>query len=666
MADDTKKNRGEVKAPKYTTKERDYLNYLRTRMATARNVRENAHDEFDGMNFTQYTESNRKSANAYIAPKKNKEDTNFVTGTTRQKMILLLSVLNNLNLGCEFKAFNEKQIEEVEIGKALEDIVSKTEQLDNDDEKQFWRQYELLEQGTVFVEEVWDQSYEIIKDFKNGKDFDGNNFDEVEWTEKLVQTGDSPIRNTLLPENVYLGDITQFYNRKQPFIFTVEQIPYQEAASIYGKWKRWENVSRDAVYFDAQSMNPSQYNNNWTLTELKKDHCEIAKYQDRYANEYGVIINGVLMTPVGLPIPRKWGKGVEYNIEKQTCLPISPSFAYGRSVPSLMKVKQGLLDEMMRLAILKTQKSFLPPYANQTGVQLSTRIFMPAKITAGIDADLLKPLGDTKGVSKSELSMIQEIQKSMDDDAANPILSGKNPHGVSRVSATQSQQLKQQADLSLTLIVFSAMKLEEKLGMMRLYNVLENWFDPIAEVAMPDIKGKLVKKYRSATVDKMIDGEGPGQSIVEVSDTPDDPVAIFRREEEIKKRTGQPVRITMLNATVMKSGRLMFYPIAAQKPKKTSDLAKVLFNEMFEAAQKFQNLDMDYMSQRFATVWGENPTKMFKKMSQMPQDGDPNAAGGGGGAPAGGQGARGSIMPKSMTHAGKPRRPSVNALETQG
>jgi hypothetical protein len=662
------KKENQIPAPNYSDEEIKYRGKLLTDMATARNQREDRHDEFDGMTYTQYCCSNRKGANAFIEPKKNKEDSQFVTGTTRQKIQALLSILNNINLSYEVKAFNDRAIEIVEMGNALEEIIAKTNELDNDEEKKLLRQSTLLEQGTVFVEEIWKENWVLEKD--ETIPFDGTNLSSSKWQPNYVKISDGPTRNILLNENVFLGDQTIFDIQEQPFIFTIEQMPYERAKSIYGDWERWKNVNKDVTYFDL-SPTTSVYNNNLCLSELKKDHCEIVKYQNKYKNEYAIIINGTLMTPVGLPLPRKWGRGVEYNITKQT-LGSKTHWAYGVSIPQILKTKQYLLDEMMRLAILKTQKSFSPTRFNMSGTILSSRAFMPGKILNGIDPDKIKTDSESQGMTKSELSMIEQLQMSMEDDTPSQGLSGKNPIGVSRMTATQSQQMKQQAEIMTTLVIFAASMLELKAGNLRMWNVLENWFDPIGQKVMDvmDINGVrqvLENKYRVVNVEKNIAGEGPGQSIVQVTDSEQmkDPMQVYRQEENIKKMTGKPTRIKYINAEAVKSGRFMFYGTVTQKQKKNSDLEKVLFSEMVTGAKNFfPNVNDDYLSERYAVVWGESPTKMFKKMSEMPAVGpdgmpiDPATPPGVSGA-----GARGSIFPTSMKKAGKPSRPSINTMK---
>lgn len=670
------KKESKVPAPKYSQDELNYIGMLRVDMATARNLREDRHDEFDGMTFTQYCESNRKGANAFIEPKKNKEDTTFVTGTTRQKIQALLSILNNINLSYEVKAFNDHAIEILDLGNSIEEIIDKTEELDNDEEKKLLRQYILLEQGTVFVEEIWKENWVLEKD--ETVEFDGTNISGAKWESKYKKISDGPSRNILLNENVYLGDTTIFDMNDQPFIFTIEQVPYEKAKSIYGDWERWKNVSKDNIqYFDV-SPTTSAYNNNWCITELMKDHVEIVKYQNKFKNEYAIFCNGTLMTPVGLPLPRKWGRGIEYNITKQT-LSSKPHWAYGVSIPQVLKTKQYILDEMMRLAILKTQKSFQPPRFNTSGVVLSSRMFMPGKIINGVDASKINTLNEMQGMTKSELQMIQQIQSSMEDDTPSQGLSGKNPVGVSRQTATQSQQQKQHAEVMTTLVLFSASMLELKCGNLRMWNVLENWFEPIGQKvedvkSVDEVRQVLINKYRVTNLEKTVEGEGPGQSITQITDDQmgmPDPMQVYRQEEQITKETGKPTRIKYLNADAVKSGRFMFYGVVNQKQKKNSDLEKVLFSEMVQGAKNFfpNTTNDDYLSERYAEVWKESPSKMFKKAAEVPQlgpDGKPVVPGIGGGSPnpgvKGGQGSRGSIFPQSMKKAGKPQKPSVNTL----
>ena len=81
----------EIKAPsitpvKYNDKEEKYLSKMKQRVFFSYQEREGEHSEFDGMTYLGRCEDNRKGANTYVKPKQNKEDTNYASGTIRQKL----------------------------------------------------------------------------------------------------------------------------------------------------------------------------------------------------------------------------------------------------------------------------------------------------------------------------------------------------------------------------------------------------------------------------------------------------------------------------------------------------------------------------------------------------------------------------------------------------
>src|SRR3990167_146992 len=242
----------------------------------------------------------------------------------------------------------------------MEDVIDKTDELDGDDEKKLLRHFELLKQGTVFVEESWDDKSKKKKKLKSK--FTGS-ITGTSWDTRLEKAFARPTRTIIPGPNVYLGDITIYDASDQPFIFTVDVKPYEEAKMMFGTWERWKYVPKTLQQFD-QSSNTGVLDPNWRLLGLKENQVEIVRYQDKWANEFALVLNGVLMTPVGLPLPFGFD---EYTIAQQNLEPIHAKFAYGKSLVARTKNKAALLDEMLRLGVLKTQKSFVPPYLNMSG-----------------------------------------------------------------------------------------------------------------------------------------------------------------------------------------------------------------------------------------------------------------------------------------------------------
>jgi hypothetical protein len=591
-----------IESPKYSDEEELYLKNLRKRMEFAKNARDTQHDELDGMDYVSHYDLNEKLANTFIKPKQNKEDTNFQSGTIREKLFALLSALVNLNLSGDISAFDDQGLVIQGMGDAMEDIIEKTDELDMDDDKKLRRQYELLKHGTVFVEEIWDERSKKSK--KALRKFDGKLGGD--WGGRIKKAFSRPARNIIPGPNVYLGDISKYDMSDQPYVFTVDRKPYEEAKLIFGQWERWPNVPRRIVQSnDVITNNSNIVDPNWRLLEKEDEYVEIIRYQDQWNNEFAVLLNGVLATPVGLPLP--WGyEG--YNIAQQNLEPIHDKYAYGSSLVKRIRTKVAVFDEMMRLAILKTQKSFMPPYINLSGRILSSRVFMPGKITHGIPKDSLVPISEleTRGVTQSELAMIKEIKDSINAETTSPTFSGQQAEG--NPTATEIVELQRQAKMILGLTVFAMAMLEYKLEWLRLQNILANWFkgDQVVDTA----RGVLRDKFRVVSLDKPIEGEGMGRRIViPTKEIPGGP-AILKAEKALSREQGVPIRLVFINPAEVASSKLVWQIVVRPKEKKTSETEKLLFRA-FMADAIVLGPDINYLREKFAGAWGEDPRKLF-------------------------------------------------------
>lgn len=597
-----------VEKPDYSKAEEEYLAALKKRLSFAKEQRDQAWDEFDGMSYLQYYEANERAANTFIAPKKNREDTNFQSGVVRQKLFGFLAALTNLNLSGDISAYDKDSLKIQSLGDAMEVIIAKTNELDNDDEKRFLRFYELLKHGTVFVEEVWLEQEKKVKRVK--KAFEGK-LAGAKWEEKLEQAFAHPTRTIIPGTNVYLGDMTKYDIADQPFIFTVDQKPYDEAEALFCKWDRWKFVSKKLAQVAPEEDNWM----NWRLLEAQDNQVEIVRYQDKWNNELAVLCNGVLMTPVGLPLPFGFD---DYTIVQQNLEPIHHKFAYGKSLVARIKNKVALLDEFMRLGILKTQKSFMPPYLNLSGRMITARALMPGKISYGIPRDSLVPINDkeSEGMSNAELAMIREVEASINAETVSPTFTGQQTKGDP--TATEIVELQRQAKMVLGLTIFAASTLEWKLTWKRLKNVLNNWFRQESELEGED----LVERYKNTGVDKFIEGEGQGRKIVIPTKKIPDELSIMRAEDMLSMEQGMPVRLIFLDPEGLNLTKLLWQVNVVPKEKKSSEVEKLLFRAEMQDAQMFGPLlNVDYLAERFANVWGENPQKMFKRSDELQQPG---------------------------------------------
>jgi len=607
-----------VKDVKYTDLERKYISGLQKRIEEAKTNRDQPHQEFDGLDYLSYWLANERGANTMLQSKKNKEDVAFQSGTLATKMFAILASYQGLNLEPDITAFNEKQIVVNRLGNAMEEIMYKVGMVENDEEWKMVRQFEMVKHGFVFIEDAWKEPWSVNKKVTSG--FYGN-VKGAKWTTVREKEKGMPKRRIVPGPAVYLGDLSKYMMEDQPYIFTVETMDWVDAERIYGNWERWDSVSKEKRRFSG-IVGQEMVANSWRLLgELKAGKVEKIVYQDKPNNEIQIILNGVLMLPTGYPLTAISPDG-EYTIVQQNLEPIRHNFAYGKSFIFKNKNLVAVLDEMMKLAVLKTQKSFLPPYLNLSGRALSRTMFMPGKLTRGVSKGEIAPITDkeAQGVTNSELTMIQEVTRFIDRRTVSQTFAGSQESEGGKVTATQIIELQRQARLMMGLLTLAASLLEKKLADKRLAILISKWFDPIDKV-MDEARGVLKNKYRTTSNERMIDGEGMGMRMIIPTDgNMPNAKDLMAEEDQMSEKIGMPIRIIMLNPQEAKSAKMTWVTNVNPKDKKSSELSKMMFEKMInDAIALGLNLNMDYVGQRFAQVWEEDPSKLIAAV--MPQQG---------------------------------------------
>ena len=92
---------------------------------------------------------------------------------------------------------------------------------------------------------------------------------------------------------------------------------------------------------------------------------------------------------------------------------------------------------------------------------------------------------------------------------------------------------------------------------------------------------------------------------------------------EFDPKTGmevKPVRITYVDPKILKLAKIVWYVVVAAKEKKTDALNKLLFSEMSAQAMQFPHVNIEYLEERFAENWEENPAKLFGAPEPPPEE----------------------------------------------
>jgi hypothetical protein len=606
--DSSAANTTSFKVPDYSEEERAYRSDIIGKLTLMRAAYNSEHNELNGMNFQEYYDSNLRAANSFIPPKKNPEDTRIVSGTTEEKENTLLSAILNYNLEPNILAYDDDDMEVDELGNNMSDMIKKSRELENYAQRRPLIYKELLDQGTCYVEEQWVEESKLEKKLANVNWADGVSVSKIKWSEKEV-AGFVGCRTRLMRgDKVLLGNIHEYELEAQPYIATIDVISRAQFDAIYKNWERADFVP-DRIVREVES-DDSTYR-MWTLEIQQEGFVELIKWYDPWKNEFMLMANGVMMLPVGFPLTAISPSG-DYPIAKGGVYPISQFFALGKSIPAKTKVDQEVLDEMLKLIILKTRKSFMPPLANNTGRMLSRKIFNAGEITNQVDPAKIQPIGDVQGVSQSEFNAYQFIKGIVDQKSVSPSFMGESTPG--RQTATEISEIKKQQMMKLGLVIYGVISLEQRLSWLRIYNILENW-TKVQDTKINEFTGKLEAVYKTMTVDTQMEDTQKGKKIIQFStDAPEfSPEQVMEEENQLSSMMRMPVKKVYIHPDISKV-KYNWYITINPTEKDSSDLHRIMFKQDIQDAITLfgpQSLNMPYLQKRYATLAKEDPEKFF-------------------------------------------------------
>jgi len=610
-----KEKKGDFSLDFLTVEENESRSADIKRMQEAKLMRDADRKEFDGMDYLTWRETNQQADMNYIPPKLNKQDVRTVMGTIREKDNSLLSSLLNYNFEITVTAYDKDDSEMQELGSIMQDMVRKSRELEDYDAKRPLIYRELITQGDVYVLEEWKERWRIERKVPFSWE-NGTKVEDFKVKSELKSAG-AKAEATLLPGNkVYWGNIKEPNKVEQPYVFTVEIVPYEISRAMFSKWQRWVNVPKQIRKEDTGSE--TEYM-DWTLLPQSDGQVEKIWYFSKPENRAQLYLNGVPMLPKDFPLTEISTSG-EIPIIDGYCEQI-PFFAYGKGIPAKTKVEAAVLDEMMRLAILKAQQSYAPPMANNTGRELSASIFVPGTTHDDIDIEKLKPIVEG-GVTNSDMAFLDYMKKVLDSKSVNAVFMGET--ASDRQTATEIMEMKKQQLMKLGLIVWGVVQFEKRLNWMRIHTIVSQWTQKI-DSNVDQVTKKLTDKFRRVSVDTTLEDGSKGKRIYEFNPekaqnmSPDQ----IRIEEELMSlRENRPVRKSYIDPELLREMKLSWNVQVVPTEKDTSDLHRImLIQNIRDAATIFgpQSLNLDYIQKRFANAIKEDAARFFLKPEQVQQ-----------------------------------------------
>ena len=596
-----KLNRGEHITYPWKGNEKEQNSTLLDRVTRAKNLRRQSVRHFDNLSFDQDYLANEDAINAYLRPKKNDDEVRVVTGTTEKKVEVIVNELLSYNFQHEVFAFDKEDLEIQELGDDMGDMVTRTNEIEQDEDLRTDALFELIGQRALFIEEY---------------------LEEKETNGTIIKRCKKRLLSGL---QVFLGDINLPHYRfnEQPYIVKYDKMNYWTAKSLYGHKENFKYVM-PGMYMDEDWFGGDF---NWRLANLTDMEVEICKYESAFDNELQWWINGVPMEDFGTKLP--W-EHEGYNTVMSVAKRISSNLAYGRCVVASLKYLQGFKDETIRNLIRKFRQAVNPPKTVVgTGKIYSKDIFQSGKITYGVPKDAFSDLVTHQGITNGDTAMLEIIEKIADEFAS----SGSQQQGIegtANITATQIIEQKKAAVKMLGLIVYGWTRTVKQLTMLRIYNLIENFTEPEGKSVDP-VSKNISDVYAKFTLkNAILSNEKEGNKVIhfndrQLSEEEEDKLLEYEQEQD---EAGKPTQIKFVNAKLLRQVPINWYVIVTPKPREDSALHQLLFADKFAQGAELsavigEPLNAAKWKQEYESTWKMKDAFTKPQPTQIGPDGMP-------------------------------------------
>ena len=602
----------------HTTEQKEAYGFYLRRFESARRQRHQNREEFDDLNLETDYILNKRAANAYLPPKKNDDEVRIVTGTTEKKIEVIYNELVGMNVQPEAQVFDKNDNELRGLGQDFMDIVTRTNQIERDDD--FWGAfvYELITQRAAFIEET----DEYVNYYNRGKSsmFKGT----IKKEDRKPVTFHRARKRLLTSLQVFLGDmnIPAWRFQEQPYILKYVRRTYDEAKTVYGEWKNWDKVVKGG----------SHANSPWGYRMYKIDNEEIEEihYLDPSRDEYQIMINGVMMFDGPAPLFYTVTEDRRYPMTMKVLKGMGSDFAYGKPLTASAKTLQGLNSETIRLLIRKFRQAIEPPMVSKGRKIYSKDIWTAGAVTYGLSANDFEVLNKTnQGITNSEFSLYDLIEKKTEEFiGASNTAQGMKEGGTQTATEIINQQKQFIKQLGLSVLALMAAKRDATY--LRIYNLLENFVSPISR-ELDSATNNLIDIYDKFTImNAQFENGKKGKKIVQFVDKPvtdEEMTQVYQYEQE-QELAGQPIRIRFINVKMLQEIPSFWYVTVAPRERDGSALSKVMFSDKLKQAVDISTvtqrpLNADKIIDEYEFTW--QIKDMFKKTAPVDQSASPEA-----------------------------------------
>ncbi|MBK3666184.1 hypothetical protein JJE66_33805 [Bradyrhizobium diazoefficiens] len=630
---------GDTPKPEYSKAMIEYQQMRRLRFISARDTRDAPHPEFDDMSFLKWYDQMLNMDNQYVAPRKNAQDTSINTGTVRDKDTSMVAFAKKYDFVPMAEAYEEDNDQPSEdLAELAEDLVTKSFQIEQMEEKDTLIYRSTVTFGTALVEDSVLERWEVIKEC--GKDFKIGS-SKATWTEKRVKGSVECQAKLWDLRKCYFGDIRKYFMngpQGQPYFFTAEYEPYEKAKELFGDFDMWKYVPKTVQF--SQEITQGTFSAAWTLRPLSMNYCEIIRYYDPVANEFALTINGIDMLPImekDITLPNGETKTL---ISGFPLTEVSPSgaipfakfdfepmhdFAYSKPQPAKMRVMADVENMIIKTFIWMFKQKARPTVGNKSGQMFGDEIYDSGTIISQIrEGDIFPVLPNYTGATPADFQMYELFKKELDKNSVERTSQGmENPQQFDESATAALNGMKSQS-LKLMGMLTGIMSGKNQLNWLRFYNISRNWTKAIDTRVDAEQNG-ITELYRTIHLQSdNASGEPMTKRIAFTKDTTMSSMDVLQEQMDYEKENGgKKIDIKYVHPEMLATARLRIRFTSTPVPNDSDPISYMMFAKQLTDAQTMfgaDSLQVKKLKRLFVKKTGNDFDTWFKSEDELQQD----------------------------------------------
>jgi hypothetical protein len=544
-------------------------------------IRNKPYEEFNQISLAQRMNLDQMSYNQFTTAVSNDPADAWRSRAfrpiVRNKVMTIASHVGASVIYPKIFAQNNDDMEDRDAAMVMRDIMEWSFEQSHYDEKFIQTVIAALVNPCAFVHTEYAEHYRKVKEIKA----DGT------WEEKeVIDDIYSGFQDTVVPcDEIWIGDIYENSLQKQPYLIWRRVIDYSIAKAKYGdneNFKKYVTPGVQFLYSDVQNLFYEVYDQS-----QQGRLVEEVIYYNRQADLQLVFVNGVLLTDVDQPNPRKdklypfTKTGYEYIDEGR--------FFYYKSLPFKLSPDEEVINTLYRMVIDGTYLNVMPPAVVFGNEEITSSVIAPGLVTTINNADAPNASFQTLGTNNNlnaGMNMLQKVESSVNESSSDVLQSGQPTTGDQ--TAFEISRLEQNARIMLGMFAKMVGNLVKDWGTLRSGDILQ--FITVGQVAkIEDPVGRL--KFNSFVLpNKDVEGKQKTRRIQFDANLPEEGTELdlmMLQEKMVKEEDKTDMQLIKVNPKLFRELQFKCYVVPEAVLPKSDALKKAL--QLEEYALAIQN-----------------------------------------------------------------------------